>query len=135
MPSCCLSKHSCLNERSHAMKMTGPFGWGIKCMDCIEGCARQMDEFKPEVDYAPIVERGKWEKKRVALPKCADCGKPISKDAKICKPCRGKRRTAAMPKTCTHPGCRWKARREGLCHSHYWRNRPAPYSRVKEVPV
>jgi hypothetical protein len=131
---CCQNATTCLIERARAMKLNGPYGWGIKCMDCVEGCARQMDKHVPEPDVhdtqSPIAVA-----KRVARPAdvCSTCGKKITRGAKQCKPCRGKERTAAMPGKCTHPGCRWKARRGGLCHSHSWASRPAPYHRGKET--
>ena len=73
---CCLSSATCLIERQRVMRINGPHGWGLKCMDCQEGCARQMDSFRPEPDLEPSPQRdaGKVRVKRLDA-KCADCGK------------------------------------------------------------
>ena len=118
---CCQTSATCLIERQRAMRLDGPFGWQIPCMDCIEGCARQMDRHTPEPDIAPSPQRDLG-KPRVKRPNatCATCGKKVTRGAKQCKPCRGKARTAAMPKKCTVTGCRCKARRGTLCCTHYY---------------
>jgi hypothetical protein len=133
MPSCCLTPATCLSERQRVMRISGPFGWGIKCMDCIEGCARQMDRHVPEPDphdtQSPVAVA-----KRVARPpdKCATCGKGITRGAKICKKCWSLSRRVNHAK-CSTVGCRNKARRGGKCHTHFWASRPAPYRREKRA--
>jgi len=94
MPSCCLNSSTCLAERQRAMRLNGPFGWGIKCMDCIEGCARQMDKWRPEPDVhdtqSPAARR-----KYDPLPPsfCSMCGKPITRGATRCRACLDSTRT------------------------------------------
>ena len=53
MPACCQSAHTCLSERSRAMRLTPPMGWDNKCLDCLEGTARQMDKWVPEPTVEP----------------------------------------------------------------------------------
>lgn len=106
----CVRSSSCRDEQVRVYRLPVPEARQSPCWKCKDRLVRV---------------------KRTA--RCADCGKTITRYASTCKPCRGKRRTALMPKTCTHPGCRWKARRGGLCASHYWKGRPAPYARHKEA--
>lgn len=130
----CLSFHQCLARRDEIFRRDAIWTRDHECTSCVIGTARRMDSFTPEPDLEPQPQRdaGKVRVKRTDA-KCADCGKKITPYAKLCKPCRGKRRTAAMPKKCTVEGCRWKARRRGLCWTHWWRARPAPYVRAKEA--
>jgi hypothetical protein len=126
MMRCCQTTATCLIERQRVMRINGPHGWSLPCMDCIEGCARQMDRHVPEPDLEPrpVRDAGKPKVKRPP-DHCATCGKVVTRGAKQCKPCRGKARTALMPKKCTSAGCRWKARRDGMCHSHYFAKKKA----------
>lgn len=71
MPSCCLSAVTCLAERARTMRINGPHGWQMPCMDCVEGAARQMDRHKPEPDKAPSHGMS-------PRPRCAECGKKIA---------------------------------------------------------
>jgi hypothetical protein len=125
--SACQHPHTCLAERHRAMRLTPPMGWNSKCLDCIEGAARQSDLFTPEPDgIAPKPLRDLGKPRTIRPPdRCATCGKVVTRGANQCKPCRGKARTALMPKKCASAGCRWKARRGGLCMTHYWRKRQA----------
>ena len=128
----CLSKHTCLARRDATFRKPPAFTWGEECTSCWEGTCRRMDSFvpDPDPDIAPQPVRGPKPKVKKPLPVCA-CGKVLTRGAKICKPCRGKARTALMPKKCTTPGCRNKARPKGLCCTCYWKGRPAPYHRGK----
>ena len=127
MPStACLNLHSCLARRKQIFSQDSVRTWDSECGCCQEGTARAMHTHKPEVD--PHDTQSKTAvAKRVARPAdvCATCGKVVTRGAKQCKPCRGKARTALMPKKCTSALCRWKARRGGLCMTHYWRKRQA----------
>jgi hypothetical protein len=73
-PSCCLQARTCLPERQRAMRQNGPFGWQIPCMDCVEGCARQMDNHVPDPDVSPDPYIAPAAKPRGPKPKAA-CGR------------------------------------------------------------
>ena len=122
---CCQTSPTCLAERSRAMRISGPHGWSLPCMDCIEGCARQMDNHVPEPDVHDTQSKAAVAK-RVARPPdtCATCGVKITRGAKICKKCWGLSRRVNHAK-CSVAGCRWFARRRGLCHSHYFKGKQA----------
>ena len=130
MPSCCQSKHTCLAERHRAMRLNGPFGWQIPCMDCIEGAARQMDNFTPEPDVEPIPLRNTG-KPPAPPPVCSVCGKPCCRRAVRCKKCWGLARRINHDK-CSIEGCRWLARRAGLCQSHYHAKKQADTKAYRE---
>jgi hypothetical protein len=71
MPSCCLTLHTCLSERSRAMRLTPPMGWDNKCLNCLEGVARQMDKWTPEPTIEPYRLRPNGTHKPGTKPKDA----------------------------------------------------------------
>ena len=91
MPACCQSAHTCLSERSRAMRLTPPMGWDNKCLDCLEGTARQMDKWKPELDPLDTASPAAREKySKMLKPDCPICGLPV-------KTYRAKMHRACMP--------------------------------------
>ena len=106
----CFHASSCRSEQTRVLSLPAAEGKLSPCWRCSDRLVRV---------------------RRVAH--CADCGCSITRYAETCKRCRGKRRTAAMPKKCTVEGCRWKARRGGKCMSHYWAGMPKPYERRRKA--
>ena len=126
MPStACLNLHSCLARRKQIFSQDSVRTWDSECGCCQEGTARAMHTHKPEVD--PHDTQSKTAvAKRVARPPdvCSTCGKVVTRGAKICKKCWGLSRRVNHAK-CSVAGCRWFARRRGLCHSHYFKGKQA----------
>lgn len=64
-------------------------------------------------------------RERRAKQVCNDCGKRVSPGAKQCRSCIRKEKKAAQVLVCTAYGCKCKAWRRDMCHTHYWRDRNA----------
>jgi hypothetical protein len=120
----CLHPHSCLARRDEVFRKDTIWTRDHECTSCTIGTARRMCDFTPDADIVPSPQRDLG-KPRVKRPNatCSTCGKKVTPYAKQCKPCRGKARTALMPKYCVAPGCRWKARRGGLCMTHWFKKK------------
>jgi len=115
----CLSKHSCITRRDSVMRLPSIWTWNDPCTSCVEGLARKMDGWKPEADLEPKPLRD-YRKPPAPPPKCSVCGKVISRGSSLCKKCWGIGRRVNHLK-CSVGGCRWKARRNGMCQTHYWK--------------
>ncbi len=120
MPStACATQHSCLARRSEIFRKPAVFTWDSECGCCVEGTARAMNAHKPEPDMEPQPQRDAGKPKKKSENKCA-CGKQIARRAKQCKKCWGLSHRVNHAK-CSTAGCRAKARRLGLCCTHYFK--------------
>lgn len=57
----CQSKRSCLAERERTFRKSMYEAWVSKCMNCIEGAARQLDDFVPPPGFGPCCTQCGWE--------------------------------------------------------------------------
>lgn len=120
MPSsACANQLSCLARRSEIFRKPAVFTWDSECGCCIEGTARAMNTHKPEPDVEPQPQRDAGKRKKKYENKCA-CGSEIERRATQCKKCWGLSRRVNHAK-CSMTGCRAKARRLGLCCTHYFK--------------
>jgi hypothetical protein len=117
----CDADYTCLEYRSAILRRPPVFEWNSPCLSCKLGTDRATAAHKPEPETSPQPLRGAYKsRKRRVNATCKDCGKRITPMATRCKPCRGKMRTAEVPKKCTHSGCRHMSRHGGLCWSHWY---------------
>ena len=77
------------------MRLTPPMGWDNKCLDCLEGTARQMDKWKPELDPLDTASPAAREKySKMLKPNCPICGLPVKTyRAKMHRKCLDSTRT------------------------------------------
>ena len=73
------------------MRLTPPMGWDNKCLDCLEGTARQMDKWKPELDPLDTASPAAREKySKLLKPNCPVCNLPVAtyraKMHRVCMP-------------------------------------------------
>jgi hypothetical protein len=121
--SACLRATTCIAYRSNEFRKPPAFTWGSPCLDCHIGTARAMDMIPPEPDLEPKPLRDAG-KVKAPPSTCTKCGKVISRGSSLCKKHWGLSRRVNHA-TCSVGKCRWKARRIGMCQSHYWKYKHA----------
>ena len=126
----CRNHHSCLARRDEIFRQDAIWVRDHECVGCTIGTARRMMNFTPEPDVEPIPLRNTG-KPPAPPPTCTDCGKPCCRGAMRCKKCWGLARRINHDK-CSVKGCRWLARRAGLCQSHYHAKKQADTKAYRE---
>jgi len=78
-----------------------------------------MDGFvaEPDVEPIPLRNTGKPPK---PPPQCEECGKPVTRGCVRCRECYNAGRRVNNYR-CGIDGCRCKARRNGMCCTHYYK--------------
>ena len=115
----CLNHYQCLARRDEVFRRDAVWSRDHECTSCIIGTARRMDSFVPEADIEPRPLRDAG-KVKAPPPTCEVCGKEVSPRSKKCKTCWGLSRRINHAR-CSVDGCRCKARREGMCCTHYFK--------------